>query len=191
MSIKKINKAKCVFEAQKALTAPKVNMKEKIIQGISPERQSVVFGSFDANTKIMEDEFGVVITSRSDGIKVVGDDENDVDKACNAIEYLLKLSQSDDSLNEQNVRYVISMVNAGSANELKTLDNDCICITSRGKPIKAKTVGQKNYIEAIKNNTIVFGIGPAGTGKTYLAVAMAVKAFRSHDINKIILIFLR
>ena len=187
MSIKKINKAKCVFEAQKALTAPKVNMKEKIIQGISPERQSVVFGSFDANTKIMEDEFGVVITSRSDGIKVVGDDENDVDKACNAIEYLLKLSQSDDSLNEQNVRYVISMVNAGSANELKTLDNDCICITSRGKPIKAKTVGQKNYIEAIQKNTVTFGIGPAGTGKTFLAVAMAVNALRAKQVSRIIL----
>ena len=162
-------------------------MKEKHIAGISPERQSILFGSFDSNTKIIEDEFGVVITSRSDGIKVAGDDENDVEKACNAIEYLLKLSQSEESVSEQNVRYVISMVNAGSANELKALDNDCICITSRGKPIKAKTVGQKNYIEAIQNNTVTFGIGPAGTGKTFLAVAMAVNALRAKQVSRIIL----
>ena len=162
-------------------------MTEKIISGISPEKQSVLFGSFDSNTRLIENEFGVVITGKTGGVRISADDANDVEKAGNAIEYLLRMADKSDSLSEQNVRYVISMVSAGSANELQNLDGDCICITSRGKPIKAKTVGQKNYIEAIKNNTITLGIGPAGTGKTFLAVAMAVNALRAKQVNRIIL----
>ena len=162
-------------------------MTERVISGISPERQSIIFGSFDANTKLIETEFGVIITSRSDGIKISGEDGSDVDKACNAVEYLLKSADTDEELSEQKVRYVISMVSAGSGGELAALDGDCLCITSRGKPIRAKTVGQKNYIEAIKKNTITLGIGPAGTGKTFLAVAMAVNALRSKQVNRIIL----
>jgi len=92
-----------------------------------------------------------------------------------------------ETINEQSIRYVIDMVAEGNADKISSLSGDCICITSKGRPVKPKTLGQKQYIESIKNNTIVFGIGPAGTGKTYLAVAMAVKAFRAHEINKIIL----
>ena len=161
-------------------------MFEKRVTGISPEKQSVIFGSFDSNTRIIESEFGVVITSQTDGIKIMGERAN-VEKAASAIENLLRLTENAQELTEQNVRYVISMVSDGKDEELKSFDGDCICISSRGKPIKAKTIGQNNYIEAIKNNTVTLGIGPAGTGKTFLAVAMAVNALRSKQVNRIIL----
>ena len=153
-------------------------MFEKKVTGISPEKQSMIFGSFDSNTKIIESEFGVVITSQTDGIKIMGD-RAQVEKAASTIENLLRMTDGRGELTEQNVRYVISMVSDGKDEELKCFDGDCICISSRGKPIKAKTVGQHNYIDAIKNNTVTLGIGPAGTGKTFLAVAMAVNALRS------------
>ena len=101
--------------------------------------------------------------------------------------YLKKLSVLDDCVSEQKVDYVISMIKDGRGDDLEDIGDDCICITSRGKPIKAKTVGQKHYVDAIKNNMVVMGIGPAGTGKTFLAVAMAVKALRNKQVSRIIL----
>ena len=162
-------------------------MAEKLVKIASPERCSLIFGAFDSNTRIIETEFGVQLFQCSDGIKIIGDDINDTDAAANAIEYLLKMTEKGDALTEQNVRYVISMVNTGSAGMLQSLDGDCICITSRGKPIKAKTVGQKQYIESILNNTVTIAVGPAGTGKTFLAVAMAVNALRAKQVSRIIL----
>lgn len=145
-----------------------------------------LFGSFDENIKLIEKEFQVKVICRGSELKIQGDEEN-VDKAKRAINNLLTLINKGENLTEQNVRYVISLVKDGNDDKLTSMAGDCICISAKGKPIKAKTLGQKKYIEAIKNNTIVIGVGPAGTGKTYLAVAMAVSAFRAKQVNRIIL----
>ncbi len=145
-----------------------------------------LFGSFDENIRNIEKEYGVAVVSRGSELKVTGEVEG-VAKAVRAINGLLALINKGEALNEQNVRYVMTLVGEGNESQIASMGNDCVCISSRGKPIKPKTLGQKNYIEAIKNNTIVFGIGPAGTGKTYLAVAMAVNAFRAKEVNRIIL----
>ncbi|MBO4382799.1 MAG: PhoH family protein [Clostridia bacterium] len=145
-----------------------------------------VFGSFDQNLHILEKEYAVTVTDRDAELHIVGEPENLVG-AEKAVQGMLVLLKKGEQLNEQNIHYVISMVNEGADQKLSKLMADCICITSRGKPVKAKTLGQEAYVEAIRNNTIVFGIGPAGTGKTYLAVAMAVKAFKAKDVNRIIL----
>ena len=145
-----------------------------------------LFGSFDENIKLIEKEFQVRVICRGSELKIQGDEEN-VDKGKRAINNLLTLINKGETLTEQNVRYVISLVKDGNDDKLVSMAGDCICISAKGKPIKAKTLGQKKYIEAIKNNTIVIGVGPAGTGKTYLAVAMAVNAFRSKQVNRIIL----
>lgn len=162
-------------------------MTEKLISEISPERQSAVFGSFDCNTRLIENKFGVLITSKSDGIKISGENPSEVEKACCAVELLLKNSEGSEELTEQKVRYIIDMVDKGNSHKLGSLDGDYICVTNRGKPIKAKTLGQKNYVNAINNNTVTFAIGPAGTGKTFLAVAMAVNALRAKQVSRIIL----
>ncbi len=159
---------------------------QSVISGVSPEKQSLLFGNFDANTALIEEQFSVVISSKTSGIIISGEEKN-VDKACAVIRKLLEMCKKDEPLTEQNVRYVMKMVNDGEDSELSAFDNDCICISSRGKPIKAKTVGQRSYIEAIKKNTVTLGIGPAGTGKTFLAVAMAVNALRHKQVNRIIL----
>ena len=159
---------------------------KSVLTGISPEKQSLLFGNFDANTRLIEESFGVVITSGSQGITVTGG-EKDVEGAVSAINKLLEFCRNDEPLGEQNVRYIIDMILSGEEKDLSGLENDVLCITSRGKPVKAKTVGQKNYIEAIKSNTVTFGIGPAGTGKTFLAVAMAVNALITKQVNRIIL----
>ena len=145
-----------------------------------------LFGSFDENIKLIEKEFNVTFITRGSEIKIKGEQE-DVYKAKRAINSLLLLINKGETLNEQNIRYVLSLVKDGNDDKLTTMSSDCICISAKGKPIKAKTLGQKKYIDAIKNNTIVFGIGPAGTGKTYLAVALAVSAFRDKQVNRIIL----
>ena len=145
-----------------------------------------LFGSFDENIKLIEKEFSVSVISRGGEIKIQGDEET-VDKAKRVITNLLALINKGETLNEQNVRYVISLVKDGNEDKLSSMGSDCVCISAKGKPIKAKTLGQKKYIEAIKNNTIVIGVGPAGTGKTYLAVALAVSAFRAKQVNRIIL----
>lgn len=145
-----------------------------------------LFGSFDENIKIIEKELSVSIVSRGSEIKIQGEDLN-VMQAERAISGLLLLAARGESIGEQNVRYVLSLVKDGKDDKISAINSDCVCITAKGKPIKAKTLGQKKYLEAIKNNTIVLGVGPAGTGKTYLAVAMAVSAFRAKEVNRIIL----
>lgn len=145
-----------------------------------------LFGSFDENIKLIEKEFNVKVICRGSDLKIQGDEEN-VDKGKRAINNLLTLINKGETLTEQNVRYVISLVKDGNDDKLVSMAGDCICISAKGKPIKAKTLGQKKYIESIKNNTVVIGVGPAGTGKTYLAVAMAVSAFRAKQVNRIIL----
>ncbi len=145
-----------------------------------------IFGSADININIVERELGVTVINRDIEIKVNGDKE-DVDCAVEVIKYLEKTARLSEYLPEQSVTYAVSMFRDGKGEKLDEFSNDCICITPKGKPIKAKTVGQKNYIEAIKNNTISFGVGPAGTGKTFLAVAMATTALRKREVNRIIL----
>lgn len=161
-------------------------MAERLINFNDFEDVPGLFGSLDENIKILESEYGVTVISRGDTLKITGSDDS-VDTAAKVVDGLVKLLSKGEALNEQNIRYVISMVNSGSKNELDKLMLDCICITAGGKPIKPKTLGQKKYIDAIKDNTVVFGVGPAGTGKTYLAVAMAVKAFKAKEVNRIIL----
>ena len=150
------------------------------------ENAVALFGSFDSNIKLIEREFGVRITCRGSELKVEGEAEFAA-KATTVIESLLQFISRGEALSEQNVRYCISLVNAGSEDKIEQLAGDCICITSKGKPIKPKTIGQKRYCDLIAKNTITIGVGPAGTGKTYLAVAMAVTAFRSKQVNRIIL----
>lgn len=161
-------------------------MFEQILNVDRMEQAVSLFGSFDENIRLIEQHFGVDIISRGTDIKVSGEPEN-VAKAIRAINGLLQLINRGEQLNEQNVRYVIMLVDEGGEEELPQLSGDSICITSKGRPVKPKTLGQKRYIEAIRKNTIVLGVGPAGTGKTYLAVAMAVNAFRAKEVNRIIL----
>ena len=161
-------------------------MYEQIINVDSFDQAVSLFGSFDENIRLIEKEFSVDIINRAGALKICGDAEQ-VSKAVKAIEGLIMLMNKGEALNEQNVRYCISLVNEGNDDKLSSIASDCICITMSGKPIKPKTLGQKKYIDKISNNTIVFGVGPAGTGKTYLAVAMAVKAFRAKEVNRIIL----
>lgn len=161
-------------------------MIERLVDIERMEHTLELFGSFDENVRILEAEYHVSIINRGTQIKVSGDEEN-VSMAIKAIEGLLSVLNKGETLSEQNVRYVIGLVADGCEDKIATLGNDCICITAKGKPVKAKTLGQKSYVESIRQNTIVLGVGPAGTGKTYLAVAMAVKAFRAHDVNRIIL----
>jgi phosphate starvation-inducible PhoH-like protein len=150
------------------------------------EQTVSLFGSFDENIKLIESQYNVKVISRGSEIKVNGDAEN-VSRAVRAINGLLTLINRGEALSEQNVRYVLSLVKEGNEDKLTEMTGDCVCITAKGKPIKPKTLGQKKYLECIKNNTITLGAGPAGTGKTYLAVAMAVNAFRAKEINRIIL----
>ena len=161
-------------------------MFEQTISFDRMEQAVSLFGSFDENIKLIENQYAVDILNRGTELKVTGEPEQ-VSCAVRAINGLLTLINKGEALTEQNVRYVLSLVQEGSEDRLAAMTADCICITSRGKPVKPKTLGQKNYIEAIKNNTIVFGVGPAGTGKTYLAVAMAVNSFRAKEVNRIIL----
>ncbi len=161
-------------------------MTEQIIEFEALDQAVSLFGSFDENVKLIEREYGVSIISRGTDLKVVGDAEN-VSKAVRTLNSLLVLIGKGESLTDQNVRYVISLVNEGNEDKLNTMTSDSICITSKGRPVKPKTLGQKKYCESIRDNTITFGIGPAGTGKTYLAVAMAVTAFRAKEVNRIIL----
>lgn len=160
-----------------------------IEQSISMERMEEainIFGSFDENIRIIEHELAVTVVSRDGELKVSGEAEN-VIYAIKAIEGLMSLSSRGEAINEQNVRYIISLVRTGNEERIGELARDVLCVTAKGKPIKAKTIGQKKYVEAIKKHTVTLGIGPAGTGKTYLAVAAAVSAFRDKQVNRIIL----
>lgn len=161
-------------------------MAEKIINVSKMDQIQALFGNFDENINILQKQYNVVILSRGSNIKITGSEEN-VENAAQAIEALLTLTDKGEHITEQNIRYVISMIKEGTHKQITELTGDGICITTNGKSIKPKTLGQKNYVDAIQHNTIVMGVGPAGTGKTYLAVAMAVKAFKAHEVAKIIL----
>ena len=150
------------------------------------EQAAALFGSMDENVRLLSAEFHVSIVARDAEIKVSGEPE-DVALAVRAIESLLGLINRGEGLTEQNVRYCISLVREGGEEKITALAGDCICITSKGKPVKPKTLGQKRYCGAIRDHTITIGVGPAGTGKTYRAVAMAVTAFRAQEVNRIIL----
>ena len=160
-----------------------------IEQTISIERiEDVIdiFGSFDENIKLIEHELDVSVVSRDDQLKISGEAEN-VLYAVKAVQGLLGLAGRKETITEQNVRYIINLVKAGNEEHINDIARDVLCVTAKGKPIKPKTLGQKRYVDAIKKNTITLGIGPAGTGKTYLAVAAAVAAFRDKLVNRIIL----
>ena len=161
-------------------------MAEKFLASDSPEQLSAVFGSLDDNVGRIKKEYGVDMVCRDGGIKLIGGEKN-VEEAAKAVRAMLIISKKGQTLSEQTVRYVTSMVADGVEQELEELGGDGICVTASGKIVRARTVGQQRYTDLIRDNTIVLGIGPAGTGKTYLAVAMAVRAFRSHKIKKIIL----
>ncbi len=151
------------------------------------EQAAELFGSIDGNMRLIEHEYGVAVVIRDSELKITGEDEEKVDRAARAVRSLITLIGAGESLNDQNVRYCMSMVAEDSEEKVARLAGDCICITAKGKPIKPKTVGQRTYCDNIKNNTVTIGVGPAGTGKTYLAVAMAVTAFRAQQVNRIIL----
>ena len=168
-------------------------MPEKIVTTQSGAVTSLIFGTCDENVRKIESRFSVrisnsALTSSTDGdaIFVSGERSDRVELACTVLEYLKRMLLDGDSLSEQSVDYVLSAVEAGEAEDLTSL-KDAICVTMKGKPIRPKTVGQKRYVDAIKRNTVTLGIGPAGTGKTFLAVAMAVDALRSKQISRIIL----
>ena len=150
------------------------------------EQAVSLFGSFDENIKYIEKKYSVSVVCRGAEMKISGEAEN-VSLAVRAVNGLLDLINKGEQLNEQNVRYVTSLVDEGGEDQLKSMNGDCICMTTKGRPVKPKTLGQEKYVQAIRDNTIVIGVGPAGTGKTYLAVAMAVSAFRAKEVNRIIL----
>ena len=159
---------------------------ERTINAERVEQLIDVFGSFDANIKQIEAEFGVKVTNRDTELKIQGDIEQ-VDYAARAIEALLSLSAKGEEIDAQKVRYLISLVKTGNEDKVSQMAKDVVCVTARGKPVKAKTIGQQKYLRAIEKNTVTIGVGPAGTGKTYLAVAEAVNAFRAKTVNRIIL----
>ena len=166
-------------------------MTQKKILTPSPEITKRIFGSFDCHARRLEEAFSIRMYNSGadgDGDCITLEGESDaVNRAAEAVAYLKKVAAMGDDLTDQSVDYVIRMVSEGATEQLSELDDDCFLVTARGKPVKAKTVGQKKYVDAIRKNTIVICAGPAGTGKTYLAVAMAVKALRSHEISRIIL----
>ena len=159
---------------------------ERIVNADRIEDLIAVFGSFDENIKYIEECLGVRIVNRGTDLKVTGDEESAY-KAVKTLEGLLSLASKGEIIDEQRVRYLITLVQEGNEAQENQMAKDVVCITAKGKPIKAKTVGQQEYMKAIAKNTITLGVGPAGTGKTYLAVAAAVAAFRERTVNRIIL----
>ncbi len=159
---------------------------ERTVNAERVEDLITVFGSFDENIKRIEDALVVSIVNRGTELKVSGDEEA-VDKAVRTLEGLLSLAAKGESIDEQRVRYLITLVKEGNDQQVAQMAKDVVCITAKGKPIKAKTVGQQTYMKAIQKNTVTIGVGPAGTGKTYLAVAAAVAAFRERTVNRIVL----
>ena len=145
-----------------------------------------VFGSFDENIRRIEETLCVSIVNRGTELKITGDEEA-CDKAARTLEGLLTLAAKGETIDEQRVRYLITLVKEGNDQQVSQMAKDVVCITAKGKPIKAKTVGQQHYMKAIAKNTVTIGVGPAGTGKTYLAVAAAVAAFRERTVNRIVL----
>ena len=162
-------------------------MSEASLTMESIEQLHALFGDLDCNVNTIQKAFGVTVFSRGSDVKITGADENSVNAAKRCLESLSKMYFKGDPINDQNVRYVISLVNDGTESQADTISSDCVCVSYAGKPIRPKTLGQKKYCEMIRKNTITFGVGPAGTGKTYLAVALAVSAFKAHEVQRIIL----
>lgn len=161
-------------------------MTERRITVRDSEQMQTICGSFDENLKALEKQYDVSVVCRGEEVKIVGE-ESHAERAASAVMGMLRMSETGQPVNVQTVRYVSAMVDDGEAGEIESLTEDGVCLTATGKVLRARTVGQKKYVDAIRKNTIVFGIGPAGTGKTYLAVAMAVKAFKRHEVSRIIL----
>lgn len=145
-----------------------------------------LFGVFDENLAVFEEEIGVKIRIRSDGISIEGDEEQ-VQLCKTVLEKLLDMQRKGEPINRGRIRYAIDIAKDGNAELIKEIMGDVVALTNRGKQIKCKTLGQKKYIQALKSHELVFGVGPAGTGKTYLAVAMAVVAFKNKEVERIIL----
>jgi len=156
------------------------------VMEIPASHESNVFGQFDAYAKKIERTLHVTLIARDGDVKILGEAKR-VDQAKRVLEQLVELSKRGNQITEQNVDYAISLVFEDSEKELVEIDKDIICHTLQGKPIKPKTVGQKKYVDAIRKQMIVFGLGPAGTGKTYLAMAMAITAFKNNEVGRIIL----
>ncbi|MBR2782047.1 MAG: PhoH family protein [Oscillospiraceae bacterium] len=161
-------------------------MTERVIHAEHVEALTAVFGALDENLRLIEEAFPVRIADRGTEIKISGED-NDVDGAVRTLEGLIAMAARGESIDEQRVRYLISLVREDREHEMVSLEKDVVCITAKGKPVKAKTLGQTKYLQAIEHNTVTIGVGPAGTGKTYLAVAEAVAAFRARQVSRIIL----
>lgn len=161
-------------------------MTEKYFKPAHSKIMPVLFGEFDKNIRLIESELTVQIISREGVFKIIGEEEN-AEKAFEVLTNLETVAENSDELTEQDIRYAVAMAQDGIKYNAAELGDNYVCITASGKPIRAKTVGQKKYIELIRENTVVFGIGPAGTGKTYLAVAMAVDAFRKKQVSRIVL----
>ena len=161
-------------------------MIDKTIEVERMEHVIQVFGSFDQNLRIIESELGVKVLDRDDQLHICGEAE-DVMVAEKAINGLLTLAAKGENIDAQNVRYILKLVSEGKEKQIEELAGDVICITAKGKPIKPKTLGQRDYCEASRDNPVTLGSGPAGTGKTDVAVAAAVAAFRAEEVNRIIL----
>ena len=161
-------------------------MSDRIVNVERMEDLISVFGSLDENIRYMEEAFGVHILNRGTELRITGDEEA-VDQAGQTMEGLLSLAARGETIDEQKVRYLITLVQSGNGDQVAQMAQDVVCITAKGEPIKGKTIGQQRYMKAIAKNTITIGVGPAGTGKTYLAVAAAVAAFRERTVNRIIL----
>ena len=161
-------------------------MADKLIERDSVELAAAVFGSCDENIRLLEKEFSVTAVCRGTQVKLTGEAEG-VTGAANAIDAMLTLLENHTPIEEQTVRYCISLARSGEDGRVQELTENFIAITAKGRPVRPKTLGQKEYLKAIQTHPITFGVGPAGTGKTYLAVAMAVKAFKSKDVERIIL----
>lgn len=161
------------------------NFAENKIEIVDAEKIQELFGSYDENLKIIENEFLVTILVREGEIKIVGEEKN-IEMARRVLEILMKKQDDNEEVTPHTISYIISLIKEGEGEKTHDFD-DIVISTARGKVIRCKTLGQKDYINAIKKNDIVFGIGPAGTGKTYLAMAMAIKAFKNREVNRIIL----
>lgn len=162
-------------------------MAERLIAMQDNNQFQTLCGSFDENLKLLEQRYHVQMICRGDELRIQGDGAA-VELAAGAVTALLKMIAAGQAVTPQSIHYVSDMVDEGASGQLAELaDDDTVCLTAAGKPVHTRTVGQRSYVRAIAENTIVFGLGPAGTGKTYLAVAMAVRAFRRHEISRIIL----
>ena len=164
----------------------KSSLHEQVMDIGSIEALMALFGNFDQNIKFIEEEVGVKITARATRLEITGEEER-VKLAVRVIQELLDMIQNHETLNISRIDYAIQLARSGKEDVIHELMTDVICVNNRGQQVRCKTLGQKRYVQAISQNDIVFGIGPAGTGKTYLAMAMAVTAFRNKEVRRIVL----